>query len=44
MTLMNLYDEIARIAHELWEKRGKEHGRDCNGWYQAKIIVRARYA
>ena len=44
MSLLNLYDEIARVAYELWEKRDREHGRDCDDWYQAEIIVRAGYA
>ena len=40
---MNLHDEIAQVAYELWEKRGKEHGKDGEDWYQAEAIVRVRY-
>lgn len=40
---MDLYEEIARVAYELWDKRGREHDKDHEDWYKAEIIVRAQY-
>jgi hypothetical protein len=40
---MKLYDEVAKIAHELYEKSGKEEGRDLFNWLEAERIVMARY-
>ncbi len=35
----NSYDEIARVAYELYEKRGKAHGHDMIDWLEAERIV-----
>jgi hypothetical protein len=40
----NLYDEIAILAYELYEKSGRVEGRDFDNWLEAERIVRARYA
>lgn len=40
----NLYDEIATLAYELYEKSGQVEGRDLDNWVEAERIVRARYA
>lgn len=32
---------ISRRAHELYERRGGEHGRDWEDWFQAEQEVRA---
>lgn len=40
---MKWYDEIARIARELYEKSGKIEGRDLDNWLEAERIVMARY-
>jgi hypothetical protein len=39
-----LYDEIAKIAYDLHEKRGKVHGYELDDWLEAERIVLARYA
>jgi hypothetical protein len=36
--------EVARVAYELWEQRGRTHGGDQLDWYQAEQIVRERKA
>lgn len=41
---MILYDEIAKVAYELYEKSGKIEGRDLDNWLEAEKIVMARYA
>ncbi|MBI5560024.1 MAG: DUF2934 domain-containing protein [Deltaproteobacteria bacterium] len=41
---MDLQDEIARAAYELFEKSGWAHGRDVENWLAAERIVRQRYA
>ena len=41
---MNIYDEIAKVAHELFIKRGHVHGHDIEDWLAAERIVRARHA
>ncbi len=40
---MDLNEEIARVAYELWEKRGRGPDKDDEDWYKAEIIVRAQY-
>ncbi len=39
-----LYDEVAKIAYNLHEKRGKVHGYDLDDWLEAERIVLERYA
>lgn len=39
---MKLYDEIARTAHELYEKSGWIPGRDLENWIEAEKIVKSR--
>jgi len=39
----NIYDEIAKVAHDLYEKSGRVHGRDVQNWLEAEKIVLARY-
>ncbi len=41
---MNLHDEIARIACELYEKSGRVEGRDEENWLEAERIIMARTA
>lgn len=36
---MSLHDEIARAAHELYEKSGRIHGRDIENWLEAERII-----
>lgn len=40
----NLYDETAKLAYELHEKRGKIHGYDLADWLEAERLVLERYA
>jgi len=44
MNERNLYDETAKVAYELHEKRGKIHGYDLADWLEAERIVLERYA
>jgi len=39
---MDFYNEIAKVAYELYEKSGYIHGRELNNWLEAERIVRAR--
>lgn len=41
---MNLYEEISKVAYELYEKSGKVGGRDLDNWLKAEKIVRTRSA
>jgi hypothetical protein len=41
---MNLQEEIARIARELYEKSGRIEGRDRENWLDAEKIVLSRHA
>jgi len=41
---MNLQGEIAKVAHELYEKSGRLTGRDLNNWLDAERIVLTRHA
>lgn len=40
---MDLYDEIAKVAYELFEREGCMHGRHFEHWIQAEVIVKSRY-
>jgi len=37
------YEEIAKVAHDLYEKSGRVHGRDEQNWFEAERIVIAQY-
>lgn len=39
---MELKEEIAKVAYELFEKGGGIHGRDLDHWLEAEKIVAAR--
>jgi hypothetical protein len=39
---MDLHDEIAEVAYQLWEKEGRVDGRDLEQWRAAEIIVGTR--
>jgi len=41
--IKNFYDEVARAAYELYEKRGRIHGCDLSDWLEAEMIVKKRY-
>jgi len=38
------YDDVAKVAFDLFEKRGKVHGHDMADWLKAEIIVKKRYS
>lgn len=40
---MKWYDEIAKLARELYEKSGGVEGRDLDNWLEAESIVMERY-
>jgi hypothetical protein len=41
---MDLNEEIAKVAYELFERDGREHGKDQEHWIEAEKIVRSRHA
>lgn len=43
-TKKHLYDEIAKVAYELYEKRGCSHGYALEDWVEAERVVMQRYA
>ena len=34
--------EVAHVAYELYEQRGREDGQDLEDWLRAEVIVRQR--
>jgi hypothetical protein len=38
----NIYDEIAQVAHDLYERSGRVQGRSVQNWLEAEKIVLAR--
>ncbi len=38
----DLHEEIAKAAHELFERDGRHHGLDKEHWREAERIVKAR--
>ncbi len=41
--LKDFYDEVAKVAYDLYEKRGRIHGDDLADWLKAETIVKKRY-
>lgn len=41
---MNLHEEIAVVAYELYETRGCVHGYDLDDWLEAEEIVLAKHS
>jgi hypothetical protein len=41
---LKLYDEIARIAYDLYEKSGRVDGRELDNWLEAERIVISLHA
>jgi len=39
----DINDEIARVAYELYEKRGRAHGDELEDWLEAERIVMERH-
>ena len=35
-------EEVARLAHQLWNERGRQHGRDADDWFQAEQLLRGK--
>jgi len=35
---------VRRRAYELWEQRGRQHGRDADDWYRAESETRGKSA
>jgi hypothetical protein len=38
-----IHDEIAKVAHELYEKEGSVHGNDLRYWFEAENIVMEKH-
>ena len=38
-----IHDEIARVAYELYEKKGMVHGHDLEDWLEAEKIVMEKH-
>jgi hypothetical protein len=34
------YDQVARLAHQLWIERGHQHGYDAEDWFRAEQMLR----
>lgn len=37
-----LHEMIDKKAHEIYEKRGKEHGKDLEDWLEAERIMKGK--
>jgi len=35
-------DEIARLAHQLWNESGRQHGQDAEHWFRAEQLLRSK--
>lgn len=42
--LKKFYDDVAKVAYDLFENRGKLHGHDMADWLKAEVIVKKRYS
>jgi hypothetical protein len=41
---MDWNGEVEKVAYELFERDGRQHGKDKEHWMEAEKIVRARHA
>lgn len=41
---MDLHEEVAKVAFELYEKSGRSDGKHAEHWFEAEKIVMARLA
>jgi hypothetical protein len=39
---MKRHKEIQKLAHEIFEKSGRVHGRELDHWLEAERIIKAR--
>jgi hypothetical protein len=37
-------EQVRRRAYELWEQRGRQHGKDADDWFRAESEVRGKSA
>jgi hypothetical protein len=35
------HDEITKLAHQLWERKGKPQGQDVQVWLEAEAVLKA---
>jgi hypothetical protein len=35
-------EEIAQLAHRLWNERGRQHGQDAEDWFRAEQLLRGK--
>ena len=35
-------DQIAQLAHQLWNERGRQHGSDAEDWLRAEELLRGK--
>lgn len=35
-------EEIAQLAHQLWNERGRPHGQDAEDWFRAEELLRGK--
>jgi Protein of unknown function (DUF2934) len=35
-------EEIAQLAHQLWNDRGRQHGKDAEDWFRAEELLRGK--
>jgi glutamate formiminotransferase len=35
-------EEIAQLAHKLWNERGRQHGQDADDWFRAEQLLRSK--
>jgi hypothetical protein len=36
------FDQVARLAHQLWIERGHQHGYDAEDWFRAEQLLRSK--
>lgn len=36
------HDDIARLAHQYWNERGRQHGKHLDDWYRAEQALHKR--
>jgi hypothetical protein len=44
MEIRDFQEEIARLAYELFEVNGRDHGNDLANWFEAERLVISRHS
>ena len=36
------HEQVAQLAHQFWNERGRQHGHDAEDWFRAEQVLRSK--